>query len=127
MTVRDLRRINEAPNQGTYLIYTRKKVLFGEYTSVYEAIGEADKDEILEVHLFDSASEYRAITSESRRRDEGVVEYIADFADERDSVYRENCMLESGGYITVLNHITYDKDNGMAVIDDYRLIGGKYE
>ncbi len=127
MTVRDMRRINEAPNQGTYLIYTRKRVLFGKYTSIEEAIGEADKDEILEVHLFDNASEYRAITSESKRHAEGVVEYIADFADERDSVYRENCMLENGGNITVLNHITYDKDNGMAVIDDYRLIGGIYE
>lgn len=75
---------------------------------------------ILELHLFDDKKEYRSITSESSRHKDGVIEHVADFAYDEDTVYKETPVLEKGGTITVLNHLSYDK-NGMASIDDYRL------
>lgn len=129
-----------APEKGQLLAYIRReKLIF----LPYEDLGEVDKllsgKELLEVHLFDRIKEYRAITSRSRRfmRKEseaeqdpaesarqnsvGIIEYLADFPDDEDTVYKETIRLEKGqGTITVLNHITYN-ESGMAAVDDFRL------
>ncbi len=111
-----------APSAGQALIYTRKKVLFFPYLSERDVIEKTEGEELLEVHLFDSRKEYRAILTESRRFPGGIIESVSDFADEKESVYKEEILLEnSTRKITVLNHLKYGQ-NGMVSIDDYRLI-----
>ena len=124
MKIDDLKQIGRAPQKGSHLLYTRKKVLFGEYHSLDEFRSGLEGEELLEVHLFDDTSEYRAITTESPRYPDGVIEWVADFEDDGMNVYKETCLLENNGKLTVLNHISYDPDNGMASIDDYRLVRG---
>lgn len=61
----------------------------------------------------------------------GIIETVVDFPEEDGTtVYKEKVLLDktmiSGGAqipekITVLNHIRYTENNGMAVIDNYRL------
>lgn len=134
MKINDLKKIDIAPAEGQMLAYTRKQVLFKPYSSIEDvktAIGDGG---LLELHLFDDNAEYRAVVTESARFDTGIIEYIADFELEEGSathritgdVYREDCVLENGmGELTVLNHISYD-ENGMIMVDDYRLkMGGR--
>ncbi len=127
MNLEKLENILKAPKKGTCLIYTRQDVLYEDYD--VESVSEYLKSitgEILEIHFFDQDKEYRAIYTESRRREKegNVIEYISDFKNEPNSVYSERCFLENGENITVLNHISFDEKNGMAYIDDYRLIRG---
>lgn len=109
---------------------------------------EPRSKDILELHLFDKEKEYRIIASESKRKDIMVpglsaIEHIADFSDKETAgnktadskltwgVYKERIQLEPAfmksengikdGYITVLNHVSYQED-GMARVDDYRLV-----
>ena len=123
MKTSELKRINEAPNAGTRMIYTRKEVLFGEYDSKDRCLDEIAEHDILELHMFDDEKEYRALSSESVRSESGVLEHVADFKDD-DSIYKETCFLENGEKIIVLNHIAYDESNGMASVDDYRMKRG---
>ena len=87
--------------------------------------------------MFNDQKEYRAIATRSVRYSDGFIEHVADFGfDETDrvnesghlfgDVYKEECVLEKGnGKVIVLNHISFD-ENGMLLIDDYRLMmGGK--
>ena len=48
---------------------------------------------------------------------------ITDFPEEDEwAVFKERVLLEdSQEEITVLNHIAYNEENGMAYVDDYRL------
>lgn len=123
MNIDNLKRLEEAPERGQILAYTRKEVLFHSYERL-ESIREELRDEtILEMHLFDENKEYRCIATESKCFPEGVIEYIAEFSDDSD-VYKENTLVEEGydaDTLTVMNHIRYEESNGMAVIDDYRL------
>lgn len=121
MTWEKLNHTNEAPTSGMMLVYLRKKILFEGYQSLDDIASILAGHEILEIHLFDQSKEYRAVLSESPRFKEGFIEHTAKFnLSDETSFYAENMLLEDGGMITVLNHISYD-DNGMAYIDDYRL------
>ncbi len=131
------------------IAYTREKVFFQKYGSIEEldslfgvkenAVEQGMKDllsdEILEIHLFDSKREYRAVSSDSRRdivaEDLCAIEHLADFGTEnKDEVYEERIMIEpifkkaengiTNDFIIVYNHISYN-EQGMAKVDDYRL------
>ena len=120
----ELKRLAEAPTNGQMLVYTRKKVIFKPYDSIATVEDELTGLEILEMHLFDKEKEYRYLTSDSPRfSKEGVIEHIADFpADDKESTYLETVQLEDeNNKIKIINHISYSDENGMAVIDDYRL------
>lgn len=128
-----LKKLNEAPAAGQYLIYTRKAVLFAAYTSMAEVdaiLQKHSENGILEIHLFDDKKEYRAVASSSKRYPEGVIEYVSEIADTDEAeIYVDHTLLDpdaatSGQKIlNVLNHISYG-ENGMISIDDYRLVMG---
>lgn len=126
MKIQDLKRIAEAPEHGQLMAYTRTEILFHPYGNKEEVVKELENENLLELHLFDQNKEYRCIVTESRRYPDGVIEYVSDFPDLEDqSVFREKILTGHGyspDYITVLNHVTYNEKNGMAEIDDYRLI-----
>ncbi|MCD8149040.1 MAG: hypothetical protein LUE92_05625 [Clostridiales bacterium] len=118
--------VENAPERGQMLLYTRRSVLFQEYADKAEIGKNLADQELLEVHLFDREKEYRAIATRSPRFPGGIIETVADFPEnEEDAIYRESVLLEKGeGVITVLNHIVYDK-KGMASMDNYRMkMGG---
>ena len=126
MNIVDCSRINESPEKGWMLVYTRREVIFEPYIS-HEAAKERLKDqEILELHFFDQNIEYRCLESRSRRFG-GRVEAIADFPDD-ENVYRENVLLEKPWderKLMVLNHICYENESEIDVmghIDNYRLV-----
>lgn len=123
MRLQDLKRMKEAPSCGQLLAYTRKRVLFQQYENVEELEEVLNEEELLELHLFDAQREYRCVATGSRRFPSGVIETVIDFPEEEESsVYREDVLLEDRkGMITVLNHIAYNEDNGMAYVDNYRL------
>ena len=141
MKFSDLKQFREsgsrgAPVRGQMLVYTRQGVLFQKYTSIDEIERLIEEtfggSEILEIHLFDSEKEYRALsgTGSKAARAGGVIEYTADFPDETANVFVEEQLLEMkedpgspAGTIKVLNHISYD-ENGMASVDDYRMVMG---
>ncbi len=119
MKITDLCRIEEAPDRGYVLAYTRKKVIDHAYDKREDICRELQNEELLELHLFDADKEYRAVRSESHRFKDGFKECLADF---KDSVYTAKSFLEGGNaVISTICHIAYDPDNGMAYIDNYRL------
>lgn len=129
MFVDVLKKINAAPPSGNMLVYSRKAVIFAPYESIESVKDTLMGEDLLEIHLFNDDMEYRAIMTESKRFEDGVIEHIADFsneAEDQDEVYEEKCLLEQGqGELIVLNHLNYD-ENGMVWVDDYRLrMGGK--
>ena len=120
-----------APDEGYVLAYTRKKLIFKAYSdkSSLEGIFEGECSDILEIHLFNSDSEYRILTSESSRYESGFVAHLAEFASDADETYIQDVFLDLNkeesreihkDKIKVLNHIAYTPE-GMAFIDDYRL------
>lgn len=133
MLIAELKDIGSAPASGQMLAYTRKKVIFEPYFSHDEVREKLSGEELLEIHLFDNNKEYRAISTESRRYEDGYIHHIADFpyvesqnkkSNISGDVYKEECFLESGkGRLSVLSHLGSDK-NGMIVVDDYRLVMG---
>lgn len=131
MKVNELKEMREkAPATGQLLAYTRENIVFESYSSPDEADEFLKDKEILELHLFDQKKEYRAISSMKRGK-QNVIEYMADFPYEKNSVYKEEvylektCLEKAGGNttVTILNHISYGS-TGMAAIDDYRMVLG---
>ena len=128
MKINELIKIHYAPHSGQMLAYTRKAVLFEKYESIDSVQEKLSGMELLELHLFSKEKEYRAISTESKSFADGIIEYISDFDEtQNDNVYKEECIVTgSEETIIILNHIFYDEGNGMALIDDYRLMmGGK--
>ena len=143
MNWESLKRLDEAPETGVVLAYTRTKVFFEKYSSMDYVKKLIDEEELLELHMFDQKKEYRCIRSRSRRfcGDSDtvrsvMVEWVADFPEEKKkSVYAEQVKLDripsdtgsnqtgciKKDSIKILNHIYYDDKSGMASIDDYRL------
>lgn len=129
MKYSDLNIEKKAPHSGQLLAYTRTQVLFEKYTDLNKAKELLDGQELLEVHMFNKEKEYRAVATRGKRKfencNDGVIEYVADFAYNEKEVYKETVLLDNKykayGSITVLNHIDYD-ELGMAKFDDYRLI-----
>jgi len=135
-----------APECGQLLAYTRDKVYFQRYSNLREVVQLLSNKDLLELHLFDDDREYRCIATRSRRyrrkqtslsiKDpgssylQGVIETLVDFSE--DEAYQYSSLLctedktEEYNMLTILNHISYDPENGMAYIDNYRLkVGGK--
>lgn len=129
----DLKRIDEAPKAGHVLAYFTDEVWFEEYEALENVKQrlEAHKEHgLLELHLFDSDREYRCIFTRIRRGESGVIEHVAKgFPNEtKDDVYAERLRMEnSDETITVLNHIHYSDETGMAVVDDYRFVMGDFD
>lgn len=129
MLVKDLELFNSAPAQGYMLAYFRKKILFEKYVDIAKVKiflenEEMTKEELLELHLFDSEKEYRCVSTRSKRFPKGIIEHVSDFEfyEGTESVFAETVLLENEtGTLTVLNHIDYNDENGMAIVDDYRL------
>lgn len=133
MKYTDLSKMDMAPESGWMLAYLRKNgVIFKPYTDKNAIEDMVGAEEILELHLFDQNKEYRALATESPRFDNGVIEHIADFSDDDNTVYRQKTIPEDGNFsedlqtkllnsIVVLNHLSFDRQ-GMATIDDYRMI-----
>lgn len=128
--IKDLIEKN-APDSGYVLAYTRKKLIFKIYSdkNSLEGIFEGECSDILEIHLFNSDSEYRILSSESSRYESGFVGHLAEFASDTDETYIQDVFLDLNkeesrelhkDKIKVLNHIAYTSE-GMAFIDDYRL------
>ncbi len=115
-----------APEKGYMLAYFQKQVRFERYDDVCSLKSLDEEQEktgkLLEIHLFDNKKEYRAVLSCSKRYQEGYVEHVADFEECEYATIKECILLENGDRLIVLNHITYDA-SGMAVIDDFRLVG----
>lgn len=123
MTINNLEKLNQAPENGYMLAYMRNQVVFKKYTSLEAVKGDAN-GEILEIHLFDNEKEYRAICSTSKRFDKGTIETVVDFSEE-DAYIADSDVNKKfhnvSKKIKVLNHINYDS-NGAAIIDNYRLV-----
>lgn len=120
----NLSHIHEAPHEGQVLAYTRSCVIFHSFSGLEELKLELENSELLELHIFDQEKEYRSIASRSRRAQGGVFEAIADFTEKGEDVYKEEVLLEApdnGKKLIVLNHLQFNKDSGMAYIDNYRL------
>lgn len=128
MKIQDISRrkwFREAPEEGHILAYARDEVIFEKYSSLSQAEEWLKDKDILELHLFDREKEYRCLSSTSRRFAEqgGIIDLVESFEDDPVSVYRDQTRLENRKEIlTVLNHITYDEEQGMAEVDSYRLI-----
>lgn len=129
MKYSDLKRIEEAPEKGYVLAYTRKKIIFEEYLDKKSVETNLSNIELLEIHLFDNDKEYRAIVSESPRFNDGVIETAVPGQDdswEDEDIFKEETVVDFGDSkqsLTVINHIRYD-ENGMVNIDNYRLVMG---
>ncbi len=135
MFIDNLKDIVKAPDSGYVLAYTRKEVLLKSYDTVEDVVNMLSDVEVLELHMFDHDLEYRAITTESARYPEGVIEHVAEFdmpgssgqpaSELPKDVYREDCRLDQDqdGVLSILSHIAYT-ETGMTLIDDYRLVMG---
>lgn len=127
MQISELKKIEQAPDTGWMLVYTRTEVIFESYLAKEEVFRKLAGQDILEMHLFDPQIEYRCLVSRSKRYEGGIIEAVIDFPqnDEDRSIYKEEIMLDAqwaGKRISVLNHLEYDGNEGMAYIDNYRLV-----
>ena len=125
MEINELKRIrDDSPQAGTLLAYTRNRVIYESYDSREEVIRRLEGEQLLEIHLFDAEKEYRAVETRGKRRlsETGIIEYKADFPASDEEVFSDTCKLIEGGTLTLLNHLRYDEKNGMARIDDVRMI-----
>ena len=133
IVIDNLKRIDDAPKQGYVLAYFTDKVWFEEYEALENVKAELEAHKmhgLLELHLFDAEKEYRCVFSRIRKGEYGVIEHVAkDFPNaEKDDVYAETICLENvDETITILNHIHYSDETGMAVVDDYRLVMGDFD
>ena len=128
MKYESLKRLGEAPQSGYLLAYTREEVVFCKYDQDdNKPEKKLDEKELLELHLFDNDKEYRCVSSESKRFPSGVIEAVIEFPEnDEKTVYSETVLLDkhykqTAEKITVLNHIAYNEENGMAYVDNYRL------
>lgn len=131
-----IKKKEDIPEKGQVLAYTRQKVIFHAYENLENVEAELSGEELLELHLFDKAKEYRCVSTRSRRFPSGIIETLVSFQEnEKDkrsgigTIYQETVRLDmkSGrgsdqgkDTLTVLNHIRYD-EKGMAALDNYRL------
>ena len=133
IVVDKLNRIDEAPTEnGQLLAYFTDAVWFEKYQTLEAVIEKLKGHEahgLLELHLFDNEREYRCVFSRIESGTYGVIEHVAkDFPNkDKDDVYIENVSLEDVEKpLTILNHIQYSDETGMAIVDDYRLVMGEF-
>jgi len=133
MIYKELVKTDEAPEKGFVLAYTRQNVIFQEYMEKNVIENMLEGKELLEIHLFNKYKEYRAVVTTGKRKfgkTDMAIEHIADFGavdTDKYSVYEDNVLLENDfklknyDSIKILNKVVFD-DNGMANVDDYRLV-----
>ena len=119
----------DAPSCGCFLAYTRDKLLFQQYAALEEVQEVLTGKELLELHLFDSDKEYRAVKTASKRYPTGVIEtVVCACADKKqeEMQYCETVWVEPGlrrdavEKVRVINEVSYD-EIGMLTIINYRL------
>lgn len=115
----------EAPSCGCFLAYTRDKLLFQQYAALEEVQAVLDEKDLLELHLFDSDKEYRAVKTASKRYPMGIIETKV-IDDKEKTQYCETVLVEPSlrkdavDKIRVINEVSYD-EIGMLTITNYRL------
>lgn len=118
-------KLQEAPKTGMIYALLKGEFIFEEYSKeVVDRICSMEKD-LLELHIFDTAKEYRVI-----RASRGDIEVIVDDSYPCDDKYVEKTYVSKNGpdqsddfhdddRISVINYLKYD-DNGMVKIVNYR-------
>lgn len=113
---------DKAPKEGLVLAYFRNCVKFQIYKDNQlekdgKILGE-DKDELLELHMFDENVEFRAVKSRSQKK------YIPNdiLNNDNQEKIEEVVLLEqkSPNKVRVVNYLAYD-EYGMAKIAGYQL------
>lgn len=112
--IKELDKFSSAPKVGSYLIYTRKEVKYGDYNNL-SFLDKYQSDEILELHLFDENKEYRVISSRANGPIESILEDSNDCIVDKISLEKPY-----GGSVNLISYIEYD-DNGIARVNNYRL------
>lgn len=118
----------DAPKCGCFLAYTRENLLFQRYDTLEEVQTILKEKELLELHIFDSEKEYRAVQTASKRYPTGVIETVvcADKEDKEETQYCETVWVEPSlrkeavEKVRVINEVSYD-ELGMLTITNYRL------
>ncbi len=112
-------KLEQAPEQGIMYALYKDRMIFEPYKK--EELPKEDelKKNLLELHLFDGEKEYRFIKT---RKGEIEKETICDSQVPHDDRYIEKIFVskERNECIEVVNYITYDEDDLMA-IRNYRL------
>lgn len=120
--------ILDAPEQGMALIYFQTSLYCGKYKREAESIDlgkENVEERILEIHLFDESTEYRAVYSQEK--EEYIEAVIRDDNQICDEIIKEESYLldeyrkDFGNEkMGTANYMTYDEDDMLKLIN-YRL------
>lgn len=125
-----LEQICKAPEVGRAMIYFQTSLYYGAYKRIGEEILLDDNRllplDFLELHLFDSKTEYRAVLSKAHNLT-GISDYIevviSDEMQDYDEKIKEECFLESeyiDEKIGVMNYMKFD-ENDLLHLVNYRL------
>lgn len=120
----ELSRIEEAPECGNAMICFRTSLYYGKFQRSGQKIiidYSETEDKILELHLFDSETEYRAVYSESRER--YIETVVKDASEKFEKKIKEECYLlpeYQEEKIGVANYMCFD-ENDMLYLSNYRL------
>lgn len=116
-------KLSKAPEKGTIYAVLRDRIIFETYESLDDIGAVAADQNLLELHLFDTQKEYRAV----RTRMHGFLETLIEEAwedtyEEKIYVLGENIDKNDGlrNQVIVVNQVTYNKDD-MLNICNYRL------
>ena len=124
----DMIRLKRIPESGWILAYLRKMIVFEPYNSLGEIGNLFGDGELLELHLFDTENEYRAVKTRGSLSIQGgdYIECTVPGVEDTDSeYYEEEVLLDQGkGTIFVRNYLKYSEE-GMAYVYNYRLIMGR--
>ena len=115
--------LSKAPEKGTFYAVLRDRIVFQTYDSLAEAEAIAGDDKLLELHLFDTEKEYRAVRTRMGGFQETVIdEEWQDTYEEKIYVLGSDVDKTEGlkNQVIVVNQITYNKDD-MLNIRNYRL------
>lgn len=120
----ELEQIEEAPECGKAMICFRTGLYYGDFRRSGADIAIEDfpaQDKFLELHLFDTKTEYRAVYSEAREA--YIVSVIRDETETFAKKIEEECYLlpeYQEEKIGVANYMCFDK-NDMLCLSNYRL------
>lgn len=130
----ELQQIQAAPSHGTAMIYYRTGLYYGTYTKTDNEIILANNKQmmpdVLELHLFDQATEYRAVLSQAANLTQYIESVISDESQLHDYKIAEECYLEDeyqDEKIGIMNYMQFD-ENDLLHLVNYRLYqveGGK--
>lgn len=124
---RDNLDFTKAPQKGILLAYFRTKVIFDTYEIVEKEIksskyGAVQGEKLLELHLFNSEKEYRAVLSGGNKYIQTEICRESDGDTIEEEMYLSEKFQKFGDKLKVVNLLSYD-DSGMIRIENYRLAG----